>query len=202
MVLGGTTELPAAGAAATTHEWAAFHHGPQQSNAAYGDLAITPANVAGLTVAWQFTAPASTVPGAPAPAFDASPTVAGGRVYIGSRTGIFYGLDATTGAVVWKKALDFGSSTDCAAKGISGTATVAADPTSGSMTLYAAGSHYLYALNAATGAQVWKAAIGPATADGEARWYNWSSPTSSAGGSTWAWRPRATRTRSAAASSR
>ena len=46
----------------------------------------------------------------------------------------------------------------------------------GASTLYAAGSHYLYALDPATGAQHWRAAIGPATAAGEARYFNWSSP--------------------------
>ena len=78
---------------------------------------------------------------------------------------------------MWKKQLDWGSSSDCSAKGITGTATVAADPVSGTMTVYAPGAHYLYALDATTGAQAWKVAIGPATAAGEARWYNWSSPT-------------------------
>ncbi len=162
--------------AAPNTDWAGYEHGPAHSSAAFNDTAITVANVPSLHVAWSFTAGASTQAGAPGPKFDSSPTVVGGHVYIGSRTGIFYNLDATTGAVVWKKQLDFGSATVCSAKGIVGTATVAADPVSGTLTVYAAGSHYLYALNAATGAQVWKVAIGPATAAGEARWYNWSSP--------------------------
>ncbi len=163
--------------AAPNTDWAGYEHGPAHSSAAFNDTAITPAKVPSLHVAWSFKAGPPTQAGAPGPRFDASPTVVGGHVYIGSRTGIFYNLNVATGAVVWKKQLDFGSATVCSAKGITGTATVAADPVTGTLTVYAAGSHYLYALNAATGAQVWKVAIGPATADGEARWYNWSSPT-------------------------
>jgi polyvinyl alcohol dehydrogenase (cytochrome) len=170
--------LQASSAAAVVNtDWAGYEHGAAHSSASFGDTAITPGNVPGLHVLWSFTAGAATQPGAPGPRFDASPTVAAGRVYIGSRTGIVYALNSTTGTVAWKKQLDFGSNTVCAAKGITGTATVAADPVTGVMTLYVPGSHYLYALNAATGAQQWKTAIGPATADGEARWYNWSSPT-------------------------
>ena len=170
--------IPAASVdAAVNTDWAGYEHGPAHSSASFGDTAITTANVAALHVLWSFTAGAATQAGAPGPRFDASPTVAGGRVYIGSRTGIVYALNATTGAIAWQKQLDFGSSTVCAAKGITGTSTVAADPVTGVMTVYTPGSHYLYALNAATGAQIWKVAIGPATADGEARWYNWSSPT-------------------------
>jgi outer membrane protein assembly factor BamB len=89
---------------------------------------------------------------------------------------MLYALDVTTGAVRWRKALDFGSSAICPVKGVVSTAAVAADPVTGASTVYAAGSHYLYALDPATGVEHWRAAIGPATADGEARYYNWSSP--------------------------
>ncbi len=119
--------------------------------------------------------------GQPGPKLDASPTVVGGRVYIGAKTGVFYALDASTGAVVWKRQLDYGSNTYCAAKGIVGTATVQPDPVDGALTVYAAGAHYLYALNAATGAIRWKTAIGPATSAGEALYFNWSSPTVASG---------------------
>ena len=170
--------LPAASVpAAVNTDWSGYEHGAAHSSAAFGDTAITPANVAGLHALWSFTAGPATQPGAPGPKFDASPTVANGRVYIGSRTGIVYALNSTTGAVVWKKQLDFGGNALCGAKGIVGTSTVAADPTTGVMTVYTPGAHFLYALNAATGAQTWKVAIGPATTDAESRYFNWSSPT-------------------------
>ena len=97
-------------------------------------------------------------------------------VYITSWNGQVYALRATTGALVWQKSVDFGSSADCPPKGPSGTPAVVKDPVRGASTLYVTGSHYLYALNPTTGAQLWKAAMGPATAAGEARWYDWSSP--------------------------
>lgn len=158
-------------------DWAAYEHGPAHSSAAFTDSAITTGNVASLHALWSFKAAAATTSGQPGPKFDASPTVVNGLVYIGARTGVFYALNASTGAVVWKASLDYGNASVCVAKGIVGTATVAADPVSGAMTVYAPGSHYVYALDAATGAQRWKAAIGPATAAGEARWFDWSSPT-------------------------
>ena len=169
-----------AGAGAATigaTDWAAYEHGPAHSSTAFGDTAITLSNAASLHALWTFKAGRATVPGQPGPAFDASPTVVGGVVYIGSRTGVFYALNATTGAIIWQRQLDYGSSSLCPAKGIVGTATVAADPVTGALTVYAPGAHYLYALSAATGTVLWKKAIGPATAAGEARYYNWASPT-------------------------
>lgn len=158
-------------------DWPAYEHGPAHSSTLVGDSAITTSNAASLHAAWTFTAGAATAGGQPGPAFDASPTVVNGVVYIGSRTGMFYALSAATGAVIWKRQLDYGSTTVCPAKGIVGTATVAADPVSGALTVYAPGAHDLYALTATTGAVLWTKAIGPATANGEATYFNWASPT-------------------------
>ena len=162
-------------------DWTAYEHGPAHSSAVVNDPAITTANVASLHAVWHFTAAPATKTGQPKAKFDASPTVAGGIVYIGSRTGIFSALNAATGAVVWQKALDFGGTSLCKAKGIVGTATVAPDPVTGTLTVYAPGAHYLYALDAATGAQMWKVAIGPATTAGNAAYFNWASPTVNGG---------------------
>jgi outer membrane protein assembly factor BamB len=94
---------------------------------------------------------------------------------------MFYALDAPTGRVNWKKQLDYGSNTYCSAKGIVGTASVQPDPVTGTLTVYAPGAHYLYALNAATGSQSWRTAIGPSTTAGNGLYFNWSSPTVSGG---------------------
>jgi PQQ-like domain len=51
----------------------------------------------------------------------------------------------------------------------------------GSLTVYTPGAHYLYVLNAVTGAQKWKTAIGPATTAGAGLYFNWSSPTVAGG---------------------
>jgi outer membrane protein assembly factor BamB len=178
--LPGALAAEPAGAAAST-DWPAYEHGPAHNSAAFGDPAITTANVASLHVVWTFTAAPPTQAGQPAARFDASPTVAGGRVFIGARTGILYALDAATGVVRWQRQLGYGSSTLCPAKGITGTATVAPDPVTGVPTVYAPGAHYLRALDAATGTQRWQRSIGPATADGNARYFNWASPTVAGG---------------------
>jgi outer membrane protein assembly factor BamB len=167
--------------ATTGTDWPAYERNNSHTSAIFADPAVTTSNAGSLHWAWAFKAGAATKQGQPGPGFDGSATVVGNSVYIGSRTGIFYALNATTGAVLWKKQLDYGSNTDCSAKGIVGTATVAPDPQSGTSMVYAAGAHFVYALNAATGAQLWKHSVGPDTSAGEARYFNWGSPTVDSG---------------------
>src|SRR5579859_5142099 len=103
--------------------------------------------------------------------FTASPAVYNGIIYIGSENGDFYAIQALTGAVKWTKALTI---SNCSGAGIVSTATVAKDPIGGVLTVYVgAADHYLYALNAATGATIWKTLIGGTSN----AYYNWSSPT-------------------------
>ena len=172
---------PGPGVTIGATDWPSYEHGPAHSSTQVNDTAITTSNAGALLRKWAFTAGPATAPGQPGPAFDASPSVVNGVVYIGSRTGQFYALNATTGSVLWHRQLDYGSNTTCPAKGIVGTATVAADPVTGALTVYAPGAHSLYALSAATGTVVWKHAIGPATTAGEATYFNWASPTVSGG---------------------
>lgn len=162
-------------------DWPAYERNVAHSSAIFADPTVTTTNVGSLHEAWHLKAQAATQPNQPAARFDASPTVVNNRVYIGSRTGMFYVLNASTGAVIWKKQLDYGSAAVCAAKGIVGTATVANDPVDGVLTVYVPGAHFLYALNAATGVQRWKRSIGPNTANGNALYLNWASPTVSGG---------------------
>jgi outer membrane protein assembly factor BamB len=169
--------VPSPAFAATT-DWPQYLHGPQHASVSAA-TAFTTANAASVRRVWHFTPGA--VSGKPAPKLDASPTVVGKRLYIGSESGVFYALNAATGAVAWKRQLDVETGSTCASDGISATAAVVPDPTTGKLTAYAAGARDLYALNAATGAVVWKTTIGPpdpAMVNGS---YNWSSPTVVAG---------------------
>jgi outer membrane protein assembly factor BamB len=168
---------PAPALAATT-DWPQYLHGPQHASVSQAD-AFTTANAASVRRAWHFTP--GTVSGKPAPRLDASPTVVGARVYIGSESGVFYALKAATGAVVWKRQLDVETGSTCTPDGISATAAVVPDAATGRLTVYAAGARDLYALNAATGAVVWKRMIGPADPAMVTGSYNWSSPTVVAG---------------------
>ena len=175
-----TRSEPVEPVAAVDVDWPAYERGPAHTSATT-DSAITTTSASALVQRWRFVADRATKTGQPASRFDGSPTVYGGRVYIGNRTGTFYVLDAMTGAVVWKKQLDYGTTTYCAPKGISGTATVSKDPVDGVLTVYVPGAHYLYALNAATGFQRWRRSIGPATQEGINAYYDWSSPTVNGG---------------------
>lgn len=165
--------VPSPAFAATT-DWPQYLHGPQHSSVSAA-TAFTTGNASSVRRVWHFTPGA--VGGKPAPKLDASPTVVGARLYIGSQSGVFYALKAATGAVAWKRRLDVETGSTCPSDGISATAAVLPDPTSGNLTVYAAGARDLYALNAANGAVIWKTMIGPPDAPTVNGSYNWSSPT-------------------------
>ena len=83
---------------------------------------------------------------------------------------------------MWKRTLDYEdvrNNGKCKnARGIVGTASVAADPGTGNRTVYVAGARYLYALDADTGAQKWKSLVGPrGSATVVGAYYNYASPT-------------------------
>jgi polyvinyl alcohol dehydrogenase (cytochrome) len=83
---------------------------------------------------------------------------------------------------MWSRFIAFTPKLTCnAAKGFTSTATVAKDPTTGKLVVYVgAADGYLYALNAATGSTVWRAAVGiPSTTVND--YYLWGSPTVSGG---------------------
>jgi outer membrane protein assembly factor BamB len=136
--------------------------------------AFAPANAALAFQMWHWQPPVIT--GKPAPVLDASPTVAGGTVYIGAQSGGFYALNELTGAVQWSTQLDTRPSGTCRPLGITATAAVLPDPVTGTPTVYASGARYLYALDAATGAQEWKTEIGPPDPSSPDAYFNWSSP--------------------------
>ena len=168
VLLGGMAPQ-ATGAARDTADlnWPQFLHDPQHSSVSLA-TAFTPANAAAVTQVWHWKPPK--ILNEPAPKLEASPTVAGGLVYIGAESGGFYALNESTGAVVWSRRLD-----TCPKRGITATAAVEPDPVTGVSTVYASGAHFLYALDAATGTPIWQTRIGPNTGDPH-MYYNWSSP--------------------------
>ena len=120
--------------------------------------AITPANASTLVEHWSFVDPQPTITGQPNASLYASPTVVNGVVYIGSNTGMFYALNEATGAILWQQLLGYTTPITCGSgHGVTSTATVATDPVSGTLTVYVGGGDgYLYALNAATGAIIYR----------------------------------------------
>lgn len=176
LAIGLVASASVSATAAVSGGWPAYLGGPSH-NSISADTTITPANAANLTQAWHWTPPAATS-GQPAAALYGSPTVAGGRIFIGSNTGVFYALSETTGARLWSRNLGHVPSLTCGSRGISSTAAVAPDSTrSGASTVYVnSGTGALYALDAATGTVVWKRQITPTSTTANA-YYGWSSPT-------------------------
>jgi putative pyrroloquinoline-quinone binding quinoprotein len=169
VAVSGLTTGPAS--AATTADWSQYMANPFHQSAGQQG-AITPATVPSLHAAWHLAA-GDTV--------DAGVSVVGNRAFVVGRNAALYAVNTATGAVQWQKQLDAGSTAVCTLKGPVATPAVLPDPVTGALTVYAAGAQRLYAFDAATGAQRWMRAIGPATPSGAARYFNWSSPTVSGG---------------------
>lgn len=163
-------------------DWPAYLRNPAHSSAAYSVPSITQARVSSLGTKWSYTMP---VVAGRSNGLQASPTVAAGRVFVGSTSGRFYSLSETTGKVIWSKKLDTLSAQQAGGcpgqAGITSTATVAPAPKTRALTVYVAGARYMYAFDAATGAQKWKALVGPAGSLNTPGYRVWSSPTVSGG---------------------
>ena len=160
--------------------WPAFLYDAGHTSYHAGATAITPSSVANLVRDWQWATPAS--PNSGSNFLWASPTVSNGVVYVGAEDGYFYAVRKATQAVLWSAFLGIDpglkSAGSCVkhTKGITGTATVANDPATGKRTVYVnAPDGYLYALDALTGAVVWKGIVGiPSPTKND--YYAWGSP--------------------------
>ena len=153
-------------ALACSADWPMFRHSglrdAQQINAS---ALSDPYQVKKLQVKWQFPPSGSPAVGA----FRASPVVWKGRVYVPSSDGHVYALDANTGAQLWRypatgPALDTAYHSNDSSFGLASSAAIATierrdvvifagpDRSIGS----GLGSGRLFALDAVTGAEVWK----------------------------------------------
>ena len=108
-------------------DWPGYLFSALHSSANVDAASITASAVPNLAADWTFAAGPPEV-GQPAAAFVASPTVADGRVFIGSNTGVFYARDEATGDPLWSLDLGHADALTCSARGITSTATVAFDP--------------------------------------------------------------------------
>jgi polyvinyl alcohol dehydrogenase (cytochrome) len=110
--------------------------------AAAKDAGLTAEDVPQLKLKWAFGFPnGDTVFG--------QPTVAGGRVYIGSDIGYVYSLDAATGCVYWSFHAKSGVRTAPSVAAVKGTGAIKYAVYFGDMRANA------YAVDAATGNQIW-----------------------------------------------
>jgi len=123
--------------------------GVNTRNTRYQDAAaagVTAADVPKLKVKWAFGFPGEL-------SADGQPAIAGGRVFVGTQSGMVYALSAATGCVHWTFKAD----------GAVRAAVTIAPIQQGGGTRVAAfvgdRSGFVYALDAATGTQIWKVRV-------------------------------------------
>jgi outer membrane protein assembly factor BamB len=156
-------------------DWTAYLHDASHSSYNAAATSITPSNIGALQPVWRWIVPAS--PNTGKTTLLASPTVSNGVAYIGAEDGYFFAVNEATRQVLWSDFLGLSLPTTCpGTQGIIATATVANDPVTGNPTVYVFGADgNLYALNAATGAVVWKSVVDtPSQTVND--YYSWSSP--------------------------
>lgn len=160
-----------------TADWSSYLGGASHSSYSPAATSITPASMGNVEPIWQWTPPAS--PNSGLSDDDASPIAYNGVVYVGLQDGEMNAISEATQQVLWSQFLGVETPTTCdgGTLGIISTATVAADPTTGNATVYVNGPDgYLYALDASTGAVLWKSVVGiPSTTKND--FYAWGSPT-------------------------
>jgi outer membrane protein assembly factor BamB len=173
-----STSAPAG--AATFVNWTTYLYSGSHSSVSPATT-VTPANAAGAKRLWTWRCPAPTISGQPPSGFIASPTVYNGVIYIGCNTGVFYAISETSPTVLWSRMLGYVTHHTCAARGVSDTATVANDPTTGKPTVYvASGDGKMFALDAATGNIVWQTLMyTPSSTAND--YYQWASPVLASG---------------------
>jgi len=159
-----------------TADWSSYLGGASHSSYNPAATSITPASTANVRPIWQWLPPASTNAGFSSD--DASPIAYHGVVYVGLQDGEFYAISEATRQILWHRFIGIEVVTTCdATMGIISTATVAADPSTGKAAVYVNGPDgHLYALDASTGAVLWKSVVGiPSKTVND--FYAWGSPT-------------------------
>lgn len=137
-------------------DWPSYGHDAQHTFSARTTL--TPTSVASLRPAWSF---------ATGDAVTATPTVVDGTVYVGSWDGNFYAIDLGSGSLRWKRALDpqHGITPypgqvprDSTSDGglVTSSAWYQRGAGGGPDVVIVGGGYTLYALDAHTGAVVWR----------------------------------------------
>ncbi len=114
--------------------------GADDSNSRFQKTAgISPGDVPRLKVKWAFAFPGDIQA-------NSQPTIAGGRVFVGSPGGNVYSLDAKTGCVQWFFSAEAGVR----------TAVTLARAGSSNLAFFGDAKAFVYAVDAATGKQLWK----------------------------------------------
>ena len=151
-------------AQAPAEDWPKFLHDLNNS-ANSGETGISSFNVRTLKTKWTFSSGYE---------FSASPAIATvngtSMLFLGAWNGNFYALNAVTGNKIWSFTVDLVPPCRPNACRIASSAAV---DTANNLVFFGAENAYLYALNATTGALVWKQQLGDPRKGAEV----WSSPT-------------------------
>jgi outer membrane protein assembly factor BamB len=168
--LGGPTAVFADG----NGDWPAYLMDSGHSSYNAAATAIAPSDAGNINPVWRWQDPPPAHGGYST--LLASPTVVNGVVYEGDDDGRFFAIRESDQAVLWSRFLGVVQKSTCFGGGLTSTATVTADPVTGSMTVYVFGTDgNLYALDAATGDTVWQTTIDtPSTTVND--YYSWGSP--------------------------
>jgi len=152
--------------AATSGNWSTYLNNSSRTGFDSAETLITPSTAPGLQPLWTDSSGS----------VSAQPVEVNGTVYYGSWDGYERAVDAATGTQLW--ATYVGQTTKSACNppsvGVASTATVGTIPVNGVSTqavFVGGGDHNFYALNAATGAVIWKSALGTTAST-----FLWSSP--------------------------
>jgi len=151
-----------ASATPVTDSWPTYMHDNQRTGAS-SDTTLSTSNAAQLGKLWSYQTGGMIA---------AQPAVVNGVAYVGSWDGYEYALNAATGALLWKTFVGTTTaSSTCfpSQMGISSSATV-----ENGVVYVGGGDAYWYALDATTGAVLWKVYTGDNSAAGGH--YNWASP--------------------------
>lgn len=160
----------AAGAsAATSGDWSTYLGNGSRTGFNSAETLITPSTAPNLKPLWSDSSDSSG-------SVSAQPVEAGGTAYYGSWDGYERAVNAATGAQLWSTYLGQTTKSTCSppSVGVASTATVGNITINGVLTqavFVGGGDHNFYALNAATGAVIWKRALGTTSST-----FLWSSP--------------------------
>ena len=149
------------GTTQTSQDWPTYLHDAARSSATT-DATLTTGKAPNTTVQWAFQA------GGP---LATSASIVGATAYIGAWDGYEYAINTTTGAAIWKTYL--GTTVDAGCNPSVLGVTSAAAVVNG-VVYVGGGDSYWYALDATTGAILWKVYTGDNSQTGAH--YNWSSP--------------------------
>lgn len=162
------TGLPLRGAGAqTSGDWPTYLDNGARTGYNAAETIITPSTAPNLTQLWTDTAGGS---------ISAEPIQVSGVVYYGSWDGYEHAVNAATGAALWSTFVGQTTDTNCnpPTVGVASTATVGTITVNNTATealFVGGGDGNFYALNASTGAVIWKTQLGTPP-----DYFLWSSP--------------------------